>query len=318
MLHSFFSGINPPKYHKRKTGAEFAPRFKTTLCRENLSLTGCSSAEPVSVSVQRVQKSNLITIFTTCRKTQPFTVQLRIKLIVSIVILSTISAIGQTFKIPEGKYELYWNKFFIDKCRKATSELPFKVDASINSCTVSMKYSNLFSHVAVPFILDGDTALLSYTKIELEEYGNVINKHHTWFDFEAVGFFEYNGFWVIVYSYPLEDPNTYKCYTINTYSKDGKRIDRLPLFKWECNRLSVVDITWFEITGYIDEKFEITVQTRCSWNDVNSGIYEGDALEEKKKQKYSVYQINDNGMFELINKETKYVVDDKNNWTHIN
>ena len=73
MRHRFSLGISPPKYQERKTGAEVAPRFKTTLCRENLSLAGCSSAEPVSVSVQRVQISNLITIFTNCRKSQPLT-----------------------------------------------------------------------------------------------------------------------------------------------------------------------------------------------------------------------------------------------------
>jgi hypothetical protein len=69
----FSLGIFPPKYQERKTGAKIAPRFKTTLCRENLSLAGCSSAEPVSVSVQREQISSLITIFTNCRKSQPLT-----------------------------------------------------------------------------------------------------------------------------------------------------------------------------------------------------------------------------------------------------
>lgn len=241
--------------------------------------------------------------------------QLKIKLTVGIILLCSIGVIGQTFKIPDGKYKLYWEKSFLDKCRKATSKLPFQVEASINSCTVRMDYGNLFSHVAVPFILDGDTTLLGYTKIEFEEYGEVIDKDYTWFDFEAIGFFEYKGFWVVVYSYPLANPNKFRCYTINTYSKEGKRIDRLPFFKWECSLTSINDISWFEMTGYIDEEFEITVQTRGSWDDINTGIYEGNDLEKKKKQQYNVYRINDNGRFEEVNRKPKYVVDEKNNWS---
>lgn len=244
-------------------------------------------------------------------------IQLRIKLLISIVLFCSTGAIGQIFKIPEGKYELYWERSFLDKCRKATSELPFKIEIPENSCLLRMEYGNLFAHVAVPFILDRDTALLSYTKIERDkDTGEIINKHNAWFDFKAVGMFEYKGYWVIVYSYPLADPNTYQSYTVNTYTKDGKRIDRLPFFKWECRLLSVMDISWFEITGYIDEQFEITVQTRSSWSDVNTGIFTGEALEEKKKQHYRVYHINDNGMFELVDKEPRYVVDDQNNWTY--
>jgi len=64
MLHRFFSGIYPPKYPKRKTGAMNASRLNTTLCRENLSLAGCSSAEPASVSVQQVQNFKNLTLLT--------------------------------------------------------------------------------------------------------------------------------------------------------------------------------------------------------------------------------------------------------------
>jgi len=67
----FSLGIHPPKYHINQTGAWIATRLTVTLCRENLSLTGCSSAEPVSVSVQRAQNSNNFTKFTTCQKKQP-------------------------------------------------------------------------------------------------------------------------------------------------------------------------------------------------------------------------------------------------------
>jgi len=75
MQHRFSLGINPPKYQSRKTGASNATRLYSTLCRENLSLTGCSSAEPVSVLVQQRQISNIITIFTNCQKSQPFTLE---------------------------------------------------------------------------------------------------------------------------------------------------------------------------------------------------------------------------------------------------
>jgi len=72
MQHRFFSGINPPKYLIKKTGALTATRLNSTLRRENLSLAGCSSAEPASVSVQQRQNSNSFSIFTTCQKNQPF------------------------------------------------------------------------------------------------------------------------------------------------------------------------------------------------------------------------------------------------------
>jgi len=73
MQHRFFLGMNPPKYQFKKTGAIGATRLDSTLRRENLSLTGCSSAEPVSVSVQHMQNSYSSSIFTTCQKSQPFT-----------------------------------------------------------------------------------------------------------------------------------------------------------------------------------------------------------------------------------------------------
>jgi len=73
MQHRFFSGINPQKYHQKRAGAKYATRLQTILRRENLSLAGCSSAEPASVLVQREQNFNLISIFTTCQKSQPFT-----------------------------------------------------------------------------------------------------------------------------------------------------------------------------------------------------------------------------------------------------
>jgi len=74
MQHRFFLGINPQKYQQEKAGAKFATRYQTILRRENLSLAGCSSAEPASVSVQRLQNSKLISIFANCQKKQPFTI----------------------------------------------------------------------------------------------------------------------------------------------------------------------------------------------------------------------------------------------------
>jgi len=242
--------------------------------------------------------------------------QLGIGLLIYFILCCSQTLSGQSFDIPKGKFDIYWETSFLDKCRKSSSELPFKIETPENSCLIRMEYGNLFAHVAVPFILDGDTTLLRYTKIEKDEdTGDILTKRTRLFNFEAVGMFEHKGFWVIVYSFPLADPNIYQSYTINTYSKDGKRIDRLPFFKWECERLSIIDISWFEMTGFIDENFEITIQTRGSWDDINTGIYKGDELIDKVKQNLHVYHINDNGEFELVEKKPHYFVNDKNDWT---
>lgn len=74
MQHRFFSGIFPLKYQREKAGSKNDSRCEMILRRMSLSLAGCSSAEPASVSAQRKQKLNLITIFTTCQKSQPFTI----------------------------------------------------------------------------------------------------------------------------------------------------------------------------------------------------------------------------------------------------
>lgn len=63
----------PSKVSMKKTGSKNETRFTLTLRRENLSLAGCSSAEPVSVSVQHLQNSLIETIFTNCQKSLPFT-----------------------------------------------------------------------------------------------------------------------------------------------------------------------------------------------------------------------------------------------------
>ena len=68
MQHRFSSGISPLKYKKRMLFNSSA--LLSTFRRVNSSLAGCSSAEPVSVSV-REQNSILKTIFTNCQKSQP-------------------------------------------------------------------------------------------------------------------------------------------------------------------------------------------------------------------------------------------------------
>jgi len=60
MQRKVFLGISPQKYQK-KAGRN-STRYISTLRRENLSLTGCSSAEPVSVSVQHC-KSQIILLY---------------------------------------------------------------------------------------------------------------------------------------------------------------------------------------------------------------------------------------------------------------
>ncbi len=73
MRHKVFLGIYPQKYHQKIAGTKTETRYQTILRRENLSLAGCSSVEPASVSVQQIQNSKLISIFTNCQKSQPFT-----------------------------------------------------------------------------------------------------------------------------------------------------------------------------------------------------------------------------------------------------
>lgn len=70
LRNGFFRDIS--KKYIKKSDRMLAVR-PNILHRLNLSLAGCSSAEPDSVSVQHLQNSIFETIFTTCRKKQPFT-----------------------------------------------------------------------------------------------------------------------------------------------------------------------------------------------------------------------------------------------------
>ena len=134
-------------------------------------------------------------------------IRLRIRL-TSVAFFSIfLATAGQAFEIPEGRYELYWEKSFLNNSRKASSELPFKIKVPENNCFINMKYGNLFAHDAVPCILDGDTTLLSYIEVKHDEdSGEMLSERYTWFEFITVGMFEYKDYWVIVYSYPLADP----------------------------------------------------------------------------------------------------------------
>src|SRR5690606_27620666 len=57
MQRKVFLGITPPEYllKKKRTLTLHHPFRFSTFCRENLSLAGCSSAEPASVSVQQTK-----------------------------------------------------------------------------------------------------------------------------------------------------------------------------------------------------------------------------------------------------------------------
>ena len=68
MLRRFSSGISPLKCKKQMQLN--ASARESTFRRANVSLAGCSSAEPASVLV-RLLISVQETIFTTCRKSQP-------------------------------------------------------------------------------------------------------------------------------------------------------------------------------------------------------------------------------------------------------
>lgn len=64
MAHKVFLGINPPEYHQKERDAESTTSLPiSTFCRENLSLAGCSSAEPASVSVQQGKSKNELMLY---------------------------------------------------------------------------------------------------------------------------------------------------------------------------------------------------------------------------------------------------------------
>ena len=232
------------------------------------------------------------------------------------------------YDIPEGKYELYL-KAFIRDCRRADSILPFH----IRTQNFQIETKRNFIVLSLSFILGGDTTQLYYSTKPIYAYMDtdsltlIQGSYKTIFDFYAVGCFDYKDFIVIVYSFPLNDPNYYQCYTVNTYTKDGKRIDRLPFFIWRTDFDATewgdeFDPSWFEMQGYIDENFEITIQQKMPWKIIHARDGEDfsqEWLAEKNEmrayQEYHVYQINSDGHFVKVQKEHKYEVDDNNNWS---
>lgn len=244
--------------------------------------------------------------------------------------VACLRCFGQSkFVIPTDKYVLCI-KDFISDCRKTTTNLPYKIHTT--DWLVDVKAQPLF--FAVSFILDGDTSLFYYKTKPIYKYYmdadslvQIMGSYRVAFDFEAVGCFDYKDYMVVVYSFPLADPNYYKCYTINTYTKDGKRIDRLPFFMWRTDFDATewgdeFDPSWLEMTGYIDDDFEITIRQKLSWSVIHEHDGEDFSKEWLTKQdemraheEYHVYHINNNGSFIEINKKPKYKVDDNNNWT---
>ena len=234
--------------------------------------------------------------------------------------------------IPADKYE-FWCKDFIEDCRKSTAKLPYNIHIQCY-WQVDMKKIDLFNETA--FILDGDTSLLYYmTKSVYDYYMDadslvlVQGSYRTTFDFKAIGCFDYKDYVVVVYTFPLANPNFYQCCTINTYSKKGKRIDRMPFFMWRFD-FDILDIgenldaSWLEMTGYIDESFEITICQRTPWNIIHDEHgFRKEGLDEDvynnlhTSTEYHVYNISDDGHFVEVQKPHKYEVDEKNNWTPI-
>lgn len=232
-------------------------------------------------------------------------------------------------QISPDKYQKYLT-YFIKDCHQASSVLPFKV--RMGNAWIDMEEKYLF--LAEFFILDGDTTLLMYDENPVTEYYpsndslvTVIAGHRALFDFRAVGCFDYKDFMVVVYSFPLDDPNYYQCYTVNTYTKDGKRIDRLPFFMWRRDIDAEefgdeLDPSWLEMTGYIDEDFEITICQRTKWSVIHSrdGIdfskeYFKEQEEMRAHREYHVYRIDETGHFEEVKKKNLFEVDDNNTWT---
>lgn len=234
--------------------------------------------------------------------------------------------------IPADKYE-FWRKDFIEDCRKSTAKLPYNIHIQ-GYWQVDMKKIDLFNETA--FILDGDTSLLYYmTKPVYDYYMDadslvlVQGSYRTTFDFKAIGCFDYKDYVVVVYTFPLANPNFYQCCTINTYSKKGKRIDRMPFFMWRFD-FDILDIgenldaSWLEMTGYIDESFEITICQRTPWNIIHDEHgFRKEGLDEDVYNnlhtsiEYHVYNISDDGHFVEVQKPHKYEADERNNWTPI-
>lgn len=236
---------------------------------------------------------------------------------------------GQNFDcIPKGKHDAYKDEFFRE-CRNAERELPYSI--KINNGKIDMKKG--FIVLDLPFVLDCDTTQQYYMTNPIYDYymdsDSLVlrqDSYRTVFDFDAVGCFDYKDFFVVVYTFPLANPNYYVSLTINTYTKEGIRIDRLPFFIWRYD-LSILewgenlDESWIEQTGYIDESFEITIRRRTPWEEFHEdhgfckeGLDDGAYNYLHEYVEYHVYSISDDGHFVEVQKKHKYEVDERNNW----
>lgn len=257
--------------------------------------------------------------------------KLKLLLFGVVILESCISAAQSKYDIPEGKYDLYLN-IFLSHCKKVASNLPYNI--KINNDLFDIENPREYIALSLPFILDGDTTLYYYmTKPQYDYFMDADSlvlrspSYRTLFSFNAVGCFDYKDYMVVVYSFPLDDPNYYKCYTVNTYTKDGKRIDRLPFFMWRRDIDAEefgdeLDPSWLEMTGYIDENFEITICQRTKWSVIHSRDGKDFSKEYFKEQdemrshrEYHVYRIDETGHFEEVKKVNLYEVDDNNTWS---
>ena len=247
-----------------------------------------------------------------------------------IIFLYSIGTLGQNFNcIPEGKYEAYLKEFFRE-CRKAKGELPYNI--KINNGRIDIKGSYIV--LDLPFILDCDTTLQYYMTNPIYDYfmdaDSLVLRQDSYrviFSTYAFGCFDYKDYMVVVYSFPLANPNYYKALTINTYTKEGIRIDRMPFFIWRYdNNLEEdeFDPEWLEMSGYIDENFEITICKRTPWDVLHEdygvqkeGMDDDTYNHLHEYTEYHVYNISDDGHFIEVQKEHKYEVNERNNWTKI-
>ena len=261
---------------------------------------------------------------------------MRFFIIITVAFFFCLSVNAQPSEcIPEGKYDFYLNDFMND-CHNVDATLPYTLRLKNDNLDVKREY--IVSILHTPFILDCNKNIQYYSYMTNPIYDYYMDadslvlrqgSYRLTFSFSAVACFDYKDYMVVIYTYPLADPNYYETLTINTYAKDGKRIDRLPFFIWR-NDLSVLewgdnlDESWIELTGYIDENFEITTRHRTHWEDIHEehgfrkeGMDEDTYNHLHEYTEYHVYNISDDGHFIEVQKEHKYEVDEKNNWTKI-
>ena len=221
-------------------------------------------------------------------------------------------------------------KEFFSECRNAKGELPYNI--KINDGAIDMKGEYIV--LDLPFIFDCDTTLQYYMTNPIYDYcmdsDSLVLRHDSYrvmFSTYTFGCFDYKDYIVVVYTFPLADPNYYQCYTINTYTKKGIRIDRIPFFilRYDSNlEEDEFDPEWLELSGYIDESFEITICKRTQWEVLHEDyVARKEEVDEDtynnlhEYAEYHVYNISDDGHFIEVQKPHKYEADDDNNWRRV-